>query len=351
MNNIIDILIIAWLSLMTLRGLIADSNIFPRDKKFSWLIYSKHETELVRQALKEAGIMDYDKQLVTSALKEAGITRDDIKHLILKKQFEKDDHEINEEHLVEIISHFILRHEGKMQYGFKTPIQTLYYVSSVEASYDPIYLNWMCNLLIGLIMKKYESKELRRLPDFIITPKGGNTRFGLASAEKMHILFITSKYSLRSSYVSFLSGDSTYELMTNYEGFWELHDKQKECENSGLYGIVVDCNTATGEQIIDTMIDFNKLVSNSKQNIEPLEHAFTLYRSVDNSQCDVDKKFKEIGFALHRYFDLSEADKKCIVEKRGEKQRLNVYSKEDLPVIQDILSSIKQKATPANVES
>ena len=346
MNGILDILIITWLGLMTLRELIAASNIFPRDKKLSWLIYNKQETELVRQALKEAGITDYDKRLVASVLKEAGIEREDVRQLILQKQFEKDKREVNEENLVEIISRFILRHEGEIQYGFKTPIRTQYYISSIEASYDPTYLNWMCILLNGLILDARDSGQLRRIPDFIITPKGGNTRLGLAYAEKLQILFITSKYSLRSSYVSFLSGDSNYELRTNYEGFWELYERQKSCEGAGLYGVVVDCNTATGEQIIDTMLDFNKLVKDAKLKIEPLAHAFTLYHSVDNSQCDVDKRFKEKGFALHRYFDLSEADKAYILEKRGAKQRLDVYSKEDLPVIRDVLSVIKQNDPP-----
>lgn len=339
--DIIDLIIIAWLGLMTLRSVIANSEVFPRDKKYSWLIYSKYETGLVIQALKEAGITEYDKALVNRVLIDAGIEREDIKSLISKKKFESDYHEINLENLIEIISKYLICHEGKVEYGYKTPIKTQFYISSVEASHDEEYLEWMCILLNSLILDKKNQRSIEFLPDFIVTPKGGNTHFGRTYAEKRHIFFITSKYSLRSSYVKFLTGTSEYELKTNYEGSWQLleHQKRKE-KDEKLCGIVVDCNTATGEQIVDTMVDFNNLISESGINVEPLKYAFTLYRSTDNSLCNVDAKFEEKGFRLFRYFDLSEAVKKLIWEKRGNQDRLGVYSKEDRETIKGILKQI-----------
>lgn len=340
--DIIDFIVIAWLGLMTLRGLVANSGVVPRDKKYSWLIYSKYETELVIQALKAAGITEYDKTLVNRALIDAGIEREDIKGLISKKKFETDYHGINLENLLEIISKYLICHEGKVEYGYKTPIKTTFYISSVEASHDEEYLEWMCILLNSLILQMKEQHSIEYLPDFIVTPKGGNTHFGRTYAEKRHIFFVTSKYSLRSSYVKFLTGTSEYELKTNYEGSWQLLEYQKgRQKDRKLHGIVVDCNTATGEQIVDTMVDFNNLIYKSGINVEPLKYAFTLYRSTDNSLCDVDAKFEEKGFRLFRYFDLSEVVKKLIWEKRGSQDKLGVYLKKDRETIKEILKQIE----------
>lgn len=343
--DILDLIVITWLSLMTLRDVIANSGVVPRDNKYSWLIYNKYETDLVIQALKTAGITEYDKMLVNRALIDAGIEREDIKSLISKKKFETDYHEIDLENLVEIISKYLICHEGKVEYGYKTPIKTTFYICSVEASHDEEYLEWMCILLNSLILKKKEQHLIEYLPDFIVTPKGGNTHFGRTYAEKRHISFITSKYSLRSSYVKFLTGTSEYELKTNYEGSWQLLEQQK-CRQEGekLRGLIVDCNTATGEQIVDTMVDFNNLISKSQLNVEPLKYAFTLYRSTDNYLCDVDAKFDEKGFRLFRYFDLSEGIKKLIWEKRDSQDRLSVYSKQDRETIKEILKQIETLA-------
>lgn len=339
--DVIDVIVLAWLGLMTLRGVIASSGIIPRNKKLSWLIYNTYETELVIQALKSAGITQYDKALVNKALTDAGIERKDIKSLISRKKFETDHHGINLENLVEIISKYLIFHEGKIEYGYKTPINTTFYISSVEASHDEEYLEWMCILLNNLILEKNNQHLIEYMPDFIVTPKGGNTHLGRTYAKKRSILFITSKYSLRSSYVTFLTGTSEYELKTNYEGSWQLLEYQKvQQEGEKLHGIVVDCNTATGEQIVDTMVDFNNLLSKSGINVAPLKYAFTLYRSTDNSLCDVDARFEENGFHLFRYFDLSEAVKRLIWEKRGSQDRLSVYSKEDRDTIKGILKQI-----------
>lgn len=337
----IDVIVLTWLSLMTLRDVIANSGIVPRDGKYSWLIYKKYEPELVIQALKTAGITEYDKSLVSKVLMDAGIERDDIKNLAKRKKFETDHHEIDVQNLMEIISKYIICHEGKVEYGYKTPVKTTFYISSVEASHDEEYLEWMCILLNHLILGKKEKSLVEYLPDFIVTPKGGNTHLGRTYAEKRQIPFITSKYSLRSSYVTFLTGTSEYELKTNYEGSWQLFEnKKRKPDGEKLRGIVVDCNTATGEQIVDTMVDFNKLISRAGLNVAPLKYAFTLYRSTDNQLCDVDKKFEENGFRLFRYFDLSEDIKKLIWEKRGSQGQLNVHSKEGQETIKKILKQI-----------
>lgn len=340
--DIIDFIVIAWLGLMTLRGVIANSGVVPRDKKYSWLIYNKYETDLVVQALKEAGITEYDKTLVNRALTDAGIERKDIRGLISKKKFEDNYREINLENLIEIISKYLICHEGRVEYGYKTPIKTTFYISSVEASHDEEYLEWMCILLNSLILEKKDDNLIEYLPDFIVTPKGGNTHFGRTYADKRHIFFITSKYSLRSSYVKFLTRTSEYELKTNYEGSWKLLENQESRQKDDkLHGIVVDCNTATGEQIVETMVDFNKLISKSGINVAPLKYAFTLYRSTDNNLCNVDAKFEENGFRLFRYFDLSEAAKKLIWEKRGHQDRLDVHLEEDKKTIEEILKQIE----------
>lgn len=320
----IDKIILIFLGLMTLRDIIAFSGIVPQNKKFSWIIYN-----------------NYDSYIINETLKSVGIEKQDVKSLISKKTFEKTHHEINLENLIEIISKYIIYHQGKVEYGYKTPINTTFYISTVEAAYEPDYLSWMCFLINDLVLDNYNKKNIPKLPDFIITPKGGNTHLGRTFADSRNILFVTSKYSVRSTYVTFLKNEYEYNLKTNYEGSWKLLEKQKDSEQDKLYGIVVDCNTTTGEQIIDTISDFNHLISELKLNVEQITDAFTLFRPVDNEECDIDQKFESSGFKLHRYFDLTESNKELIIKEKGQQDRLNVYLKRDLKKIQKILEEIR----------
>lgn len=320
----IDKIIIIFLGLMTLRDIIAFSGIVPQNKKYSWIIYN-----------------NYDSYIISETLKSVGIDKQDVKNLIEKKTFEKNHHVISLENLIEIISKYIIYHQGKVQYGYKTPINTTFYISTVEASYEPDYLSWMCFLLNDLVLDNYNKNIIPKLPDFIITPKGGNTHLGRTFADSKNILFVTSKYSVRSTYVTFLKSEYEYNLKTNYEGSWSLLEKQKNSGEDKLYGIVVDCNTTTGEQIIDTINDFNYLISELNLNIEQITDAFTLFRPVDNDKCDIDEKFKRNGFKLHRYFDLTESNKELIIKERGQNDRLNVYLKRDLIKIHKILEEIQ----------
>lgn len=55
---------------------------------------------------------------------DAGLEQDDIKNLTKRKKFETDHHEIDVQDLMEIISKYIICHEGKVEYGYKTPVKT-----------------------------------------------------------------------------------------------------------------------------------------------------------------------------------------------------------------------------------
>lgn len=321
----IEKIIIYFLGVMTLRELIAFSGLIPKDMKFSWIIYNT-----------------YDKFIINETLKSLGIERKDVINVIKEKKFTKDYHKINKDNLIEIISKYIIYHEGKVEYGYKTPINTTYYISTVEASYDSEYLSWMCFLMNDLVLDTYKKMRIKKMPDFILTPKGGNTHLGRIYADNRKILFLTSKYSVKSTYVTFLKNEYEYNLKTNYEGSWKLLETlSKNGSIDKLYGIVVDCNTTTGEQILDMMKDFNKLVTDLNLNIDEVTDAFTLFRPVDNKKCDIDEKFKNHGFMLHRYFDLSEENKELIISQKGTKDRLNIYLKKDRLKISQILENIQ----------
>ena len=142
MSDIINIIILSWLALMTLRGIIASSGFFPRGKKFSWLIYGSYDIDLVVDALKQVGIGEYDSKLVDKVLNDAGITRQDIVNTAIKKRMNPKSEKIGEENLIEIISRYIIHQATKIQYGKKRKIKTSYYICTVEASQDEEYLNW-----------------------------------------------------------------------------------------------------------------------------------------------------------------------------------------------------------------
>lgn len=309
---------------MTLREVIASSGIIPQNRKYSWIIYN-----------------NYDNYIINETLKRVGIEKKDITNTIGKKAYTSIKQKVGLENLIEIISKFMVNHEGKVQYGYKSPIQTNFYISTVEASYDTHYLNWMCLLLGDLVLDAFNKQIIPQMPDFILTPKGGNTHLGRIFADNKGILFVTSKYSVNSTYVTFLKDDFEYNLRTNYEGSWALLERQK-AENSGkLFGIIIDCNTTTGEQIIDTMKDFNHLVSSLQLNIASLTTAFTLFRPVDNEACNIDQKFEQNGYRLCRYFDLSESNKEAIIRGKGKKEKLCVYINSELSIIRKILQEIE----------
>ena len=323
--SIIDRVILFFLGLFTLRELIASSGIIPKNKKYSFLVYN-----------------NYDNYIVKQTLEELGLQKSDMRTFIAEKDFLGKKHKVGLENLIEIISRYMIYHNANVEYGYKIKIQTAYYICTVESSYDEEYLRWMCALMRQLIWDKYHSGYIDRFPDFIITPKGGNTHFGRTFAERNNLVFITSKYSIQSTYVTYVTGAPEFDFKTNYEGAWHLFQKQSRCgKDEKLYGIVIDCNTATGEQLINTMINFNDLLNKMSVNIMPIKDAFTLYRPVNNQACDVDVLFDEYQFQLHRYFDLSEEDKTRIFKERGKKGYLSAHDINDRNRITNVLSQLQ----------
>lgn len=343
MNDWINYVILSWLGLMTLRSILANSDVFPRGKKYSWLIYGNYDVDLIVNALKQAGIHEYDSSLVKQALDDAGIKQQDIANLAIQRRVNPNFDTVGREHLIEIISRYILFNSSMVQYGNKRKVKTSYYICTVEASQDAEYLKWMSILLVSLITDAIQKEELSKTPDFILTPKGGNTILGLKIAEMFDIPFLTSKFSIKNPYAPSVTGNSEYDLRTCFEGSWKLYEKQASNPDNPLCGIVVDCNTSTGEQIIDSVEYLNKLSENSGLSLIPIAHVFTLYRSVDNKGGDIDDLMKTAGIKYHRFFDLSEESKMKIYTERGEKEKLDVFSQEDLVKIRSILETLSSK--------
>lgn len=323
-----DSIILGFLGIMTLRELIAMFGVFPRDKKLSFLIYNNYDSYLVKETLKALGL---EKKDITNTIYAKKITNS------VKAG------NIGKRHLIQILSQFLICIDGNAQYGVQTVISTKYYITTAEATYYEEYLDWMCHLLGNLILEKLRENGISNKPDFIITPKGGNTNLGKAFANRSNSLFITSKYiSIRGTYVSLSSGKPEFNLKTNYEGAWELINRANSIKNNQkLYGIVVDCNTATGEQIEETLSSFNSLVKRLELPIEPVKNVFTLYRAIDNEKCDIDTKFKEHDYRLYRYCDLSESNKEEIYKQRGKKNRLDVHYRKDVKKIDNIIKQIR----------
>lgn len=324
--QIFDHLILGFLGIMTLRDLIAMSGLFPRNKKYSFLIYN-----------------NYDNYIIKETLKSVGIEKRDIMNTIYEKGLNYGG-DIGIKNLIQIISQYLIKVKGNVQYGNNPVITTKYYIATVEATYsdNKDYLSWMCHLLGDLIINNLKKNNYMNRPDFIITPKGGNTNLGRAYAYSTNALFITSKYrSLKSSYVMFNPGEPEFELKTNYEGAWELIKKAESLEQGKkLFGVVVTCTTATGEQIVETMKSFNSFVKRMNLPIEPVKYAFTLYRAIDNNELNIDVKFEQLNYALYRYFDLSENNKELIYNKKEKREYLDVHKAEDIIIMNQIIGKL-----------
>lgn len=84
-------IILGFLGAMTLRDLIAVYGLFPRNKRFSFLIYN-----------------NYDNYIVKETLKAVGIEAKDVTNTIYKRKF-KDVGNIGIRELIQIISRYLIR--------------------------------------------------------------------------------------------------------------------------------------------------------------------------------------------------------------------------------------------------
>lgn len=292
MHDFAAYIVLIIVTIAHLREIIAKLFGIRRDWKYSWLFYGQEE-----------------KMIVTETLKELGINADDIKNQIFNgKHKSSEDKKIE---LLEFLSYYMIQRQN--EYGYETFTKSNYYINTMEAAQNAEGLKIMTDILYTLISKSIQEKI-----DFIITPKSGNPLLGKKLAEKLNIISILGKNTKDGAFAHLHNDDYDGKLLINYEGSTSLINTAKNSTTRKLKGILIDCNTSGGSQIMSIMDSFNDIVSNKPSlNISLLTDAFVLFR-VDIDDNNIDSKFAGKGYHIHRWFDLSEEIKTNIWEAKKE---------------------------------
>ena len=325
-----DIIIII-LALETLRNVIAWLGIVPKGKKYSWLIYRSYSSLIVEDTLTALGFTNQKQKEILNTityLGDSNVIKGAAKELVL------------------LLSNYTRETTLELTYGKNTPVNTKYYINTMEASQNPLHLDIMCKIMMSLINK---DNSIHKRPDFIITPKIGNPVFGHKFAEMNRMICLLRKGGSDKSRAQFdhtadITTSAVDNLRVNYEGFQYLLNKSNELQvgNKPLYGVIIDCNASGGSEILETIQEFNKLIEQTHLKIERIQYAYILFRP--DVHADADKSFHENGYFLKRYFDLDEDTKKLLIDIKTPKTNLTKRkSKKNAIEIMDILKELYDK--------
>ncbi len=336
-NNLIWSLICILLSVDSLRAVIAMLGIVPRNHKFKWLsqlVYGKYDRIVLYEALKDLGYPQRDSEaLVADLQKSVPVTR--------------PASGVNQEnvtmHILSVLANYIQKYPRNIQYGGRTPSNSIYYIDTMEAVHHTRELNIMADAMVALISEQFHDRK----PDIIFTPKGGNPIFAKAVADTFGAKLVVVKSQNDKSRVTLNDPNCQEEFIlfeSNYEGSWDV---VAHTDGQEQLGIVIDCNASGGSQLQEIACDLNRLISklagtSYKINIQQITDVFVLFRA-DTKHEDVDQGFKDLGLSIHRFFDLQEADKEALYqlhETHRDKEPVNIYSPADRKEILSILGDL-----------
>lgn len=320
-------IIIAILSFDTLRSVIAMMGVVKRETPIlGRLIYGKYDVIIVEEALRELGYSEKESEKISNRLKRAskrqGCPEED---LPLKLLF--------------ILSRYIVKFDKDISYGMVSKGKTLsyskYYINTMEAVHDPGMLKDLSGIMISLIRHKGKEEF-----DFIIVPKGGNPLLAQYVAGELGIALIIAK-DINDSARPQENTEKERLAGIKYEGLQVLLNKNP---SKNMKGIVIDCNTSGGTQLITIVKDFNDLLNRGKYQISPIEDCYVLFKLVkrDNyngKEVSIDKKFSDVNCKLHRFFDLDEEDKSDL-DNISYTDYYEAYGSEKLNILKD---KIKKK--------
>lgn len=335
-NSLIWSLICILLSVDSLRAVIAMLGIVPRNHKWKWLsqlVYGKYDRIVLYEALKDLGYPHRDSEALVAGLqRSAPATR--------------PASGVNEEnvtmHILSVLASYIQKYPRNIQYGGRTPSNSIYYIDTMEAVHHTDARNIMADAMVTLISDRFHDRK----PDIIFTPKGGNPIFAKAVADTFGAKLVVVKPQNDKSRVTLSDPNLQEEFLlfeSNYEGSWDITahtDSQKQ------FGVVIDCNASGGSQLHEIACDLNRLIdklgTSCRLNIEKITDVFVLFRA-DTKHQDVDQRFRDLGLSIHRFFDLQEADKEALYrlhEIHSDKTPVDVYSPADQTEIRSILDHL-----------
>lgn len=243
-------------------------------------------------------------------------------------------------------------HNGPIRYIDRSEvIQTKYYVYTLSLAHleDKLEImsKYMC-VLINDIMSEMERNKSASVQEcyFLIVPYGRNVLLGEAVANTLHIPVLisqTSKIELDSGGQHKLS-DNPYEfLYQQYIGTDSLEkyikDQQLLCVNNTdissirVTGIIIDCNTTRGSQLMSVATNFNKnIIPNSNAILNKMKISSTrelglifneisqcatlFLASSENAKEHCSNLFKNNNLKLRYFFELTEEVKQDIYQNR-----------------------------------
>lgn len=281
------------LGLHAVREVVAATGFVPRKAKHAWLVYNRFEPEIVAEALRFLGFERTSVDIAASKMKPGQTT-------LPERPFFQ---------LLVLIHSNLIRFEHAVVYGRQTPVRSHFYINTMEAAHDHEQLRTMCRLLNVLILK-----PSRAYPDFVLTPKGGNPILGGHFAEMYNLLSLLGKGDRDASRANFDNPDNPERELINFEGYEQLLERAGEKHRIGrpLRGVAIDCNASSGSALLDIMHYFNALIEKAGTNVEPVTEAYILFRP-DNIY-DIDQRFKDYHYSVHRFVDLDEEAKAAIFE-------------------------------------
>ena len=311
-------IILTLLSINGVRNIIAYLGWVPINSgRLSKFIYARSDEKIIEKALINLG---YEKQEIDQIVTSMSKSR--------LKEVRKMTNKVCYRKLIKIIRKCLISTD-QMRYGGST---TQYYIHTMMGSQNEDILEEMSELLIYQITQDY-------LPNFVITPKSGNPLLGRYIAAKLGAQCILYKDPNERSYArnpNAVLGNDNPELdfEINFEGAYYL-DREKP-----LKGVVVDCNTSGGTQLLNATKAFNNIIEKKKLPFKKIQNIYTLFK-VDDDHQNIDEYFNQNGgLKLHRIFDMTEDIKTKIASLNSED--IHIYNK-DSPEVDKIISLMYKK--------
>lgn len=323
--------IMAILSLDTIRAIIAMLGWVKPDSKIAWLIYGRYDRNLIRNALEDLGFSNVKQDRIIKNMRE--LANDAVQNSGVKKEEAATQ-------LIVLLAKYIVKFQSPIQYGGKKLTKSNYYIDTMEISHYPDDKKIMATIMMHLICS--DESDTKK-PDIIVTPKGGNPLFAQEVANVLNADLLIAKSSSDKSKISMVGNDPKMLFKINYEGSWNAIDARNQAQC-----IVLDCNTSGGSQLLEIISDIRHLINKGKNNIaiQNPQDVYVLFRA-DNEGDEIDKKFEDRNCHLIRFFDLDEDIKTLLYafrercEKEGRKP--DFYFQEDVDEASTILEKIKKK--------
>jgi hypothetical protein len=308
-EGMFGIIATAILSLAGIRDLLAKFEIIPRNWKIACLVYG-----------------NYDKELTYKILKDIGFPIEEVRKSVSNFALSKDPTALDK--IICLCINYLIYFPEKMKYGRESVVESHYYISPMEAAHDEEDRRIMAQGIVDIY-----TKARKKIPDFIITPKGGNPFLSLELGKQYNICTILVKSSHEGSYAK---GAPKEKSNANFEGSGQLI---KKAAHKKQYGVAVDCNGSGCTGLKEAIREFNEVICEINPNVNKVTEAVVLFRPDNTVDIDKDDDIK-----IYRYFDLTEEIKEKMRQIKSKADDKIIYNDTRFADdIRELKSSMKEK--------